>query len=116
LGDELRLSLGRSVQRFITLKIKGDSERIGIFLAGELRNGQAEPRWVFIPTFHLNPVLAGVRDLLGSSSDLTRVKVTRPASANQPAHSWTLDASQPDDETNSLWLRDGDVIEVPDKE
>lgn len=50
------------------------------------------------------------RAALFSSSDLSRVKVVRKA---DPAGEWVLDCSgsaSPD-----LWLRDGDVIEVPEK-
>jgi hypothetical protein len=52
--------------------------------------------------------------LIRFSSDLTRVKVTRqhdPASGK--TREWILDCSG--DKFPDLWLRDGDVIEVPEK-
>jgi len=54
-----------------------------------------------------------VRSALFSSSDLSRLKVTRRDPASGKQHEWIVDCSggkYPD-----LWLRDGDVIEVPDK-
>jgi hypothetical protein len=46
--------------------------------------------------------------LIRFSSDLRRVKVTRPNS-NQ----WIIDCSS--DNPPNLWLRDGDIVEVPEK-
>jgi ankyrin repeat protein len=51
-------------------------------------------------------------NLLLSSSDTTRVHVIRPSTADQPAGEWTLNLSTSPD----LWLRDGDVIIVPEKQ
>jgi hypothetical protein len=52
--------------------------------------------------------------VLRSSSDLSRVKVTRRDPATGKKHEWILDCHDlnlaPD-----LWLHDGDVIEVPEK-
>jgi hypothetical protein len=48
-----------------------------------------------------------------STSDLSQVSVTRVNAATGQLKEWLLDCSggnNPD-----LWLRDGDVIEVPDK-
>lgn len=56
---------------------------------------------------------AEARSALFSTSDLSRVKVTRVDAASGKLKEWLLDCSggnNPD-----LWLRDGDVIEVPDK-
>ncbi len=53
------------------------------------------------------------RNALFSSSDLTRVKVTRRESGNAKPKVWVVDCSVPD--APDLWLRDGDVIEVPEK-
>lgn len=52
--------------------------------------------------------------LVRFSSDLTRVKVTRSDTASGQTREWTVDCS---DANNApyLWLRDGDVIEVPEK-
>jgi hypothetical protein len=44
---------------------------------------------------------------------LARVKVTRRDSKTGKTNEWILDCSHND--TPDLWLRDGDVIEVPEK-
>jgi hypothetical protein len=53
------------------------------------------------------------RAALTSGSDLARVKVTRRDSKTGKTNEWILDCSHND--TPDLWLRDGDVIEVPEK-
>ena len=53
--------------------------------------------------------------VLRSSSDLSRVKVTRrDANARKPVV-LIVDVSDNPKRDDDLWLRDGDVIEVPDK-
>jgi hypothetical protein len=58
-------------------------------------------------------VLSASKRLL-SSSDLSRVKVTRHDPATGKAREWILDCrdSVP---APAFWLHDGDVIEVPEK-
>ena len=65
--------------------------------------------------------------ILRSSSDLSRVKVTRPDPVTGKKREWILDCSHmntpyrtsqmtdPYYNCPNLWLRDGDVIEVPEK-
>jgi len=56
---------------------------------------------------------AEARSAVFSTSDLSQVRVTRVNAATGQLKEWLLDCSggnNPD-----LWLRDGDVIEVPDK-
>ena len=62
--------------------------------------------------FSLVPVLTG-SGLLRTSSDLSHVKVSRRSPATAKKLEWTLDCSG--DHAPDLWLRDGDVIEVPEK-
>ena len=66
-----------------------------------------------------------VRKVLRSSSDLSRLRIRRPASllTGQQASDWPVDLeaflrSLASGTTywDDLWLRDGDVIEVPDRE
>jgi ankyrin repeat protein len=72
--------------------------------------GQAKLRSV---SFMLRSALDQSK-LVRFSSDLTRVKVTRSDTASGQIREWTVDCS---DANNApyLWLRDGDVIEVPEK-
>jgi ankyrin repeat protein len=50
-----------------------------------------------------------------SSSDLSRVKVTRKDPASGQPKAFVLDLGKPVVTYDGLWLRDGDVIEVPEK-
>ena len=50
--------------------------------------------------------------LIRVSSDLSRVKVTRQDPLTKKTSEWTIDCT---DQTDNLWLRDGDLIEVPEK-
>ena len=69
-------------------------------------------QWV-VPQFSLLPVLVQ-SGLLRASSDLTRVKVSRRDSATGQQYELILDCSKPQTPPD-FWLRDGDVIEVPEK-
>ena len=66
----------------------------------------------------ISSILAGEesRKALFSSADLSRVKVTRHESPNAKPREWIVDCSKGDRAPSpDLWLRDGDVIEVPEK-
>ncbi len=63
--------------------------------------------------FWIKPVLRN-SNLLLASSDLSRVKVTRHDPVSAKAREWLLDCSDTKP-TPAFWLRDGDVIEVPEK-
>jgi ankyrin repeat protein len=63
--------------------------------------------------FTLWPVLENSKLLL-ASSDLSRVVVKRRDAATGKLHEWTVDCSDPATPPN-FWLRDGDVIAVPEK-
>jgi hypothetical protein len=77
------------------------------------------------------------RGVLTSSSDLSRVKVTRHDATTGKNHEWIVDCSDHQSQSSllnpqvqytwqfamgnsqhssDLWLRDGDVIEVPEKQ
>jgi hypothetical protein len=51
--------------------------------------------------------------LIRVSSDLSRVKVTRFDPVTKKNMEWTVDCTDP--KQADLWLRDGDVIDVPEK-
>ena len=53
--------------------------------------------------------------LLLSSSDLTRVKVTRKEPSTGKAREFIVDTTKTIADSDDLWLRDGDVVEVPEK-
>ncbi len=56
------------------------------------------------------------RSALRSSSDLSRVKVTRPSVNAAKPVIFTVDVSENSASADLLWLQDGDVIEVPEKQ
>jgi ankyrin repeat protein len=65
--------------------------------------------------FRLRPILDGA-NVLRVSSDLSRVRVKRTDPVNGKRREWTLDYSSPGPQPLSdFWLRNGDVVEVPDK-
>ena len=53
-------------------------------------------------------------NLIRFSSDLSRVKVTRRDAATGKTREWTVDCRAADSAPD-LWLRDGDVVTVPEK-
>lgn len=65
----------------------------------------------------IGPVLrqTAAQQLLLSSSDLSRVKVTRRDPKAGQEHEWILDCRN-NLQAPGLRLRDGDIIEVPEKE
>jgi ankyrin repeat protein len=85
---------------------------VGLLVRGKRTELKVWPIW---QQASISQVLqrSEIRSALFSSSDLSRVKVTRQAGASTKLREWLVDCSggnNPD-----LWLRDGDVIEVPDK-
>jgi len=55
------------------------------------------------------------RSALRSSSDLSRVQVTRKTGSSAKPTVFTVDVSDSAQRNDDLWLQDGDVIEVPEK-
>ena len=55
------------------------------------------------------------RSALRSSSDLSRVTVTRKTKNSAKPAVFTVDVSDASQRNDDLWLQDGDVIEVPEK-
>ena len=76
--------------------------------------GDATPNGPTLQNCWLSHVVRNV-DVLLSSSDLSRVQVKRvdPATKQTREFVFNLEQAEP---RNDLWLRDGDVIEVPEKQ
>ena len=72
-----------------------------------------EPTIFTYTPYWLRPVLLQSKLVL-VSSDLSRVKVTRRDPATGQKREWVVDCSDPR-QAPSLWLQDGDRIEVPEK-
>jgi hypothetical protein len=112
LSAQVREVLTNCLQRTVELRLKGRATKITLQpnLGPPLRHPSDGP---VLTKFRLRDVVRGSHLLL-SSSDVTRVKVTRkdPASGQVQAMQFNLEAQMND---NDLWLRDGDIIEVPEK-
>ncbi|HLP75837.1 MAG TPA: ankyrin repeat domain-containing protein, partial [Candidatus Paceibacterota bacterium] len=129
LSREETIGLANCLKRSVQLKVRGQSKTIELWPVSS----------------YLKSVLGGseAQSMLLSSSDLSRVKVTRRDPANGKQRWWLLDCTdnngrfvpaspgiggigiprprtsvsnnQNNADDNDLWLRDGDVIEVPEK-
>ncbi len=100
------------VSRAVTISVKGSNSVMRLAPSFYRSGFSANPasRRFSRGSFMLKSVLVESR-LLRASSDVTRVKVTRKLEGK--TREWILDCSAGNDP--DLWLRDGDVIEVPDK-
>lgn len=116
LTDEPATALIKCIARRVTIKVKGETTALN--LAPELLattiygGGGARMIRLSRASFVLRSVLDNSK-LIRVSSDLSRVKVTRRDPITKKEMEWTLDCTSPN--SQSLWLRDGDVIEVPEK-
>lgn len=104
LPDSIRDFLTKCLTRSVEVRIKG--ETAPIVLKPAQRGFSAQD-------FTL-PAAIGASGLLRASSDLSRVKVTRHDVAAGQTYELQVDCS-PSGSGRDLWLRDGDVIEVPEK-
>ena len=106
-------TLRRCTARHVTLRVHGESRNFILVshIGGRNETVAGEDT---IEGCYLSEFL-GRPKLLRASSDLSRVKVTRKGSEKQPGFEKVFDLRSPQ-HPNILWLRDGDVIEIPDKE
>jgi len=96
-------------------------KKIQVVVKGEATEVKLLP---FTSASYLGPVmkLSSVRNVLRSTSDLSKLRITRRAdpATDQPAKELTMDLEafqrSGKQQWDDLWLRDGDVIEVPERE
>jgi ankyrin repeat protein len=115
LTDQEASSLIKCVSRQVVVKIKGESTTLKLAPELNVLNNGPIPhgRWQKVcASFMLRSVLDNSK-LLRVSSDLSRVKVTRHDPVTKKTVEWIVDCTSPDQA--NLWLRDGDLIEVPEK-
>lgn len=104
-------SLQQCLSRAVELTVKGQPTKLTLTCPDLYQVGTS----VAVRTkasFWLLPVLRNSGRLL-TSSDLSRVKVTRTLPGGEKKE-FQLDCSD-SQRAPAFWLRDGDVIEVPDK-
>jgi cytohesin len=109
-----KATLAKCLRRTVQVIIQGKTNQLVLSTVSASETNR-------LNNFFLNHVLAN-SGLLLASSDLSRVKVTRAEKNGQPGgvqilrvdtfNLWSDEGPQ----LTSLWLRDGDVIEVPDKQ
>ncbi|HWD92732.1 MAG TPA: ankyrin repeat domain-containing protein [Verrucomicrobiae bacterium] len=115
LSDQEAASLIKCLSRQVTVKIKNESTTLKLAPTLDSVTNPSRPngRWRLVrASFMLRSVLDNSK-LLRVSSDLSRVKVTRHDSVTKKTMEWVVDCT--DWKQSDLWLRDGDVIEVPEK-
>ncbi len=140
LSDTARSTLRKCPAAQVTILVKGQSNIItlkpliyrrndhpmepqGIYLTSGNTNDPGYQDFRFTDLHYINPnqqssfwlhdVVYNANVIL-TSSDLSRVKVMRKDSTTRKTIELTLDL-QKNDPANALWLRDGDVIEIPEK-
>lgn len=112
--DEELFNLTNCLSREVRVMIKGHSTKLVLGPKLTCFGGSATSvAQITKASFWLKPALRQ-SNLLLASSDLSRVKVTRSDKATGQKREWVLDCSDPKP-APAFWLRDGDVIEVPEK-
>lgn len=109
-------TLTNCLSREVTVVVKGVNSRLKLGPEFSVLTGSNMPDYESVRLTHVSFMLRSVLDnskLVRVSSDLSRVKVTRVDPETKKKLEWTIDCTKP--EQADLWLRDGDVIEVPEK-
>jgi len=116
LTDQTVSALKNCVSRRVTIRIKGEDTPLTLapgFVQTTMMSHAGEYDFRFTSaSFMLRSVLDNSK-LVRVSSDLSRVKVTRIDPETKKKAEWTIDCTNPSEA--DLWLRDGDVIDVPEK-
>ena len=109
-------NLLQCVSRQITVRQKGSENAIKLIPEYRHSHDLVDPNYAYtvLPaSFMLRSVLDQMK-LIRFSSDLTRVKITRRDAKTGKSQEWIVDCSS-SDHSPAFWLRDGDVVEIPDK-
>jgi hypothetical protein len=115
--EPTREFLTECLARRIQIVMKGSTNSLKLvphFTAAVLPPSRDE---VWVPTFRLREAIYGSA-LLRVSSDVTKVRVSRAHPKTKKQQNWVFDVTRISDSPgaeHNLWLRDGDVIEIPDK-
>lgn len=111
--DEVFANLAKCLSRQVQVIIKGQSNNLTLTL-GQQRNPAGKITSLQLDeSFWIRPALRR-SDLLLSSCDLSRVKVTRRDPATGESREIVVDCSDAAP-SPALWLREGDIIQVPEK-
>lgn len=120
LGGTIATNISRCLGRRVELIVKGRTNRTELGASSLFASQTFGPDGRHLngynishDSFRLGEVLRR-SGLLLTSSDLTRVRVRRHDPITARSQEWVIDETKPDLDTD-LWVRDGDVIEVPEK-
>jgi hypothetical protein len=120
LPEDTVAGLKHFLDRQVRLTVKGQTTNLLLSLPTTAPHGPSGGRRLdsstgTVPSFALLPVLKG-SGLLRSSSDLSRVRVRRHDQATGQTYELVFDCSSSSGPGPNLWLRNGDEIEVPEKQ
>ena len=121
--------LRKCLKREVEIMVKGETTTLTLVLPNLQQNPQPVPggvilggigdqeSWKNIRSFRLKEVINSA-NVVRISSDLSRVKVKRMDTKTGQVQELMFDLSDaaPSDARTDLWLRDGDVIELPEKQ
>jgi ankyrin repeat protein len=125
LPEENRKAALECIERTVSIVVKGSTNAVRLklivpkpgFAAPLSARGSMGGKEASIMTarsFRAREVIL-YSDFLRASSDQARIKVTR-SNPNGAADRWTINLLKEGPEEHDLWLRDGDVIEIPEKQ
>lgn len=117
LRSEDRQSFANCLSRKVTISVKAKTNTVELVAPSNwvMPVGESLPsRYQAAETFWLNQTVKR-SGLLLTSSDLSRVAVRRLDIETGSSQEWAFDLTKEPSVGNDLWLRDGDVIEVPEK-
>jgi len=118
LRPEDRQSFANCLSRKVSISVKAKTNSVDLLAPSNwvMPVGESLPsRYQAAETFWLNQTVKR-SGLLLTSSDLSRVAVRRLDIETGSSQEWTFDLTKEPSVGNDLWLRDGDVIEVPEKQ
>ena len=119
LDGTMATNVSRCISRVVTLVIKGRTNQIDL-AARVHHSGTVSDTDRLMHGYRVSQAHCGLNGVLQKSglllttSDLSRVRVTRRDSQSGKLQEWILDETK-FDWTTDFWMRDGDVIEVPEK-
>jgi hypothetical protein len=128
IDPDFRNTLGKCLSRQVQITVKGTTNMIKLLpvLFGQVfeSNKTLTQERTLGTAFRLKAVVYW-SNVLRASSDVTRVRVRRMDPLSKQAREWTFDLTrvmEPHERDpakiafdQDLWLRDGDVIEIPEK-
>ena len=109
---EVLANFQKCLTRHVQVIVKGKPQALTV--APELTESEFGRHYITQnAAFWIRPALLR-SDLVLASSELSAVKVKRQDPVSGKKHEWTVDC-RPNQPAPDLWLRDGDVIEVPER-